>query len=251
MNHLVSVIMPAFNSEAYIACAIKSVQRQTYQNWELIIVDDCSTDKTCLIVEDLQKEDSRIFLYRQPCNLGAAQARNRALKESRGRFVAYLDADDIWLPRKLEMQINFMLDKHCSFTCISYEVIDDNGLPKGKQVYMLPCVDYKGFLTYNLLQTVGIVVDTELVDKSTLIMPNIRRRQDAATWLQVLKTGEKCYGIHEVLAQYRHTRNSLSSNKLKAIKGVWFLYRKIEKLPLMFSCYCFVRYAFLAVWKRI
>ena len=251
MDPLVSVIMPAFNSGAYISCAIKSVQQQTYKNWELIVVDDCSTDNTCLIVEGLRKSDSRISLYKQKSNLGAAQARNRALKESKGRFITYLDADDIWLPEKLEKQIKFMLDGHHPFTCTSYEVIDDNGHPKGKQVHMLPSVDYKEFLTYNLLQTVGIAVDTEFVDKSTLIMPNLRRRQDAATWLQVLKSGVKCYGMYEILAQYRHTKNSLSSNKLKAVKGEWFLYRKVEKLPLAFCCYCFARYAILAVWKRL
>ena len=251
MESLVTIIMPAFNSEAYISCAIKSVQQQTYRNWELIVVDDCSTDNTCTIVENLQKDDDRIFLYKQQSNSGAAQARNRALKEAKGRFITYLDADDVWFPQKLERQIEFMFDNNYVFTCTSYEVIDDNGCSNGKQVYMLPSVDYKGFLTYNLLQTVGIAVDTEYVDKSTLVMPNLRRRQDAATWLQILKSGVKCYGIHEVLAQYRHTKNSLSSNKLKAVKGVWFLYRKVEKLPLAFSCYCFVRYAFLAVWKRI
>jgi len=251
MDPLVSIIMPAFNSGAYISCAIKSVLQQTYKNWELIVVDDCSTDNTCLIVENLQKNDNRIFLYKQPSNSGAAQARNRALKESKGRFITYLDADDIWLPQKLEKQIKFMLDEHHPFTCTSYEVIDDSGHSKGKQVHMLRSVDYKEFLTYNLLQTVGIAVDTKFVDKSTLIMPNLRRRQDAATWLQVLKSGMECYGIHEILAQYRHTKNSLSSNKLKAVKGIWFLYREVEKLPLAFSCYCFIRYAILAIWKRI
>ena len=116
---------------------------------------------------------------------------------------------------------------------------------------MLPKVNYVGFLTNNLLQTVGIMVDTAMVDKECLVMPDIRRRQDAATWLQILKAGHDCYGLDEILAQYRRAENSLSSNKAKAAKGVWSLYRDIEKLSLPFSCYCFVRYAFLAVWKRV
>lgn len=251
MNEKVSVITPSYNSEKYIAQTIASVQKQTYTNWEMIIVDDCSTDSTCSIVEEIAKNDSRIILIRQETNGGAARARNRALENATGRFIAYLDADDIWLPQKLERQTAFMLEKNCGFSCASYEVIDDAGNSLNKQVHMLPKVDYVGFLTNNLLQTVGIMADLSIVDKKCLVMPDLRRRQDAATWLQVLKAGHYCYGVDEILAQYRRAANSLSSNKFKAVKGVWKLYRDIEKLSLPFSCYCFVRYAFLAVWKRI
>ena len=144
----------------------------------------------------------------------------RALEISNGRFIAYLDADDIWLENKLEKQVQFMLNNNLGFTCVSYEVIDDDGNLKGKDVKMLSSVNYKQFLTNNLLQTVGIMVDTQIVDKTLLVMPDMRRRQDAATWLQILKEGHKCYGIDDILAQYRRTENSLSSNKVKAVKGV-------------------------------
>lgn len=251
MQDKVSIITPSWNSEKYIEKTIESVQNQTYSNWEMIIVDDCSTDKTVEIVEEISKIDSRIKLLRQSTNAGAAKARNRSLSESSGRYVAYLDADDIWKPTKLEKQIDFMKAQNCGFSCASYEVIDDEGNALNKEVHMLPSVDYVGFLTNNLLQTVGIMVDTSIIDKKYLVMPDIRRRQDAATWLQVLKAGYKCYGIDEVLAEYRRAENSLSSNKVKAVKGVWSLYRDIEKLSLPFSCYCFVRYAVMAVWKRI
>lgn len=251
MQDKVSIITPSWNSEKYIAETIKSVQNQTYQNWEMIIVDDCSTDHTVEIVEAIAKEDPRIRIIRQSVNGGAAKARNRSLDDATGRYIAYLDADDIWKPYKLEKQVAFMKSKSCGFSCASYEVIDDVGKPLNKQVHMLPEVDYVGFLTNNLLQTVGIMVDTEVVDKSYLEMPDIRRRQDAATWLQVLKAGYKCYGLDEVLAEYRRAAGSLSSNKMKAVKGVWRLYRDIEHLSLPFSCYCFIRYAFLAVWKRV
>lgn len=251
MNDKVSIITPSYNSEKYIAETIASVQNQTYDNWEMIIVDDCSTDNTCAIVENISKEDPRLKLLRQEYNNGAGAARTRAMQNAVGRFVAYLDADDIWLPYKIEHQINFMKEKECGFSCTSYEVINDAGHLLNKQIHMLSKVNYFGFLTNNLLQTVGIMIDTSIVDKSYLIMPNIRRRQDAATWLQVLKAGHDCYGLDEVLAQYRRATNSLSSNKLKAVKGIWILYRNIEKLPLKFSCYCFIRYVLLAVWKRI
>lgn len=251
MKDKVSIITPSFNSEKYITKTIESVQKQTYQNWEMIIVDDCSTDRTCDIVEEFAKFDSRVKLIRQRKNGGAGRARTYALQKSTGRFIAYLDADDIWKPEKLEKQVEFMNQYNYGFSCVSYEVISDDGTSLNKYVYMLPKVNYVGFLTNNLLQTVGIMVDTDIVDKKYLIMPDIRRRQDAATWLQILKAGYKCYGMDEVLAEYRRTENSLSSNKIKAVKGVWQLYRRIEKLSFPFSCYCFVRYAVLAIWKRI
>lgn len=251
MNDLVSIITPTFNSENYIEKTIESVREQIYQNWEMIIVDDCSDDATCLIVEKASECDKRIHLLRQEENKGAAEARNRALQYSSGRFIAYLDADDIWMKDKLQKQVTFMIESKCGFSCVSYEVINDMGKPLNKKVRMLQKVDYLGFLTNNLLQTVGIMVDTELIDKKYLMMPDLRRRQDAATWLQILKAGYECYGMEEVLAQYRRTSHSLSSNKLKAVKGIWFLYRKVEKLSFPFSCYCFIRYAVFAVWKRI
>lgn len=251
MQDRVSIITPSWNSEKYIERTIQSVQAQTYENWEMIIVDDCSTDRTVEIVEEIARNDHRIRILKQPVNGGAAKARNRSMTEGTGRFMAYLDADDIWKPEKLEKQVQFMLDRKCGFSCTSYEVIDDDGNPLNKYVHMLPKVDYVGFLTNNLLQTVGIMVDTSIVDKKYLVMPDIRRRQDAATWHQILKAGFECYGLDEILAEYRRANNSLSSNKLKAVKGVWNLYRDIEHLSLPFSCYCFVRYASLAVWKRV
>lgn len=251
MNDKVTIVTPAWNSEKYILDTIKSVQQQTYENWEMIIIDDCSTDNTFSIMKMCAEQDSRIIALQQDHNGGAAKARTRAMLAGSGRFVAYLDADDIWKPDKLEKQISFMKKRNIGFSCTSYEVIDDEGKPLNKQIHMLPKVDYKGFLTNNLLQTVGIMVDTSIVDKEYLVMPDMRRRQDAATWLQILKAGYECYGLDEILAEYRRTDDSLSSNKIKAIKGIWRLYREIEHLPLLFSCYCFVRYAVLAVWKRI
>ena len=251
MSEKVSIITPVWNSEKYIEKTIKSVQNQTYSNWEMLIVDDCSTDKTVEIVQKLSQEDERIKIFKQVTNSGAAKARNYSLRKATGRYIAYLDADDIWKPDKLEKQIAFMNRFNYGFSCTSYEVINDKGESLHKEIHMLPEVDYVGFLTNNLLQTVGIMADTDIIDKKYLIMPDIRRRQDAATWLRILKSGYKCYGLDEILAEYRRTENSLSSNKFKAAKGVWGLYRNIEKLSLPFSCYCFIRYAVLAVWKRI
>lgn len=248
---LVSIITPAYNSEKFIEKTIISVLEQDYNNWEMIIVDDCSNDRTCEIVNRWTLNDERIKLIRQNKNSGAAIARNVALEKSKGRFIAYLDADDIWLSDKLSKQVKFMMDMKCGFSCCSYEVIDNEGISKKKFIKMMDKVDYMGFLTNNLLQTVGIMVDLEIIQRDKLVMPNMRRRQDAATWLKVLKSGHMCYGMKEVLAQYRRVEGSLSSNKVKAVKGVWYLYRKVEKLNLLVSIYCFIRYAILAVWKRV
>lgn len=251
MQDKVTVVTPSYNSEKYIRKTIESVQAQTYQNWEMIIVDDCSTDKTVEIVKNIAEVDPRVKLLQQNKNSGAGAARTRSMQNATGRFIAYLDADDIWKPKKLEKQVQFMKERDCGFSCTSYEVINDEGKPLNKYVHMLPKVDYVGFLTNNLLQTVGIMVDIDIVDKRFLVMPDIRRRQDAATWLQVLKAGYDCYGLDVILAEYRRTSGSLSSNKIKAIRGIWKLYRDIEHLSLSFSCYCFIRYAILAVWKRM
>lgn len=251
MKPMVSVITPTYNSQKYVEEAIASVRTQTYDNWEMIIVDDHSDDDTYTIVQRIARLEPRIRLLRQEVNAGAGPARTRALDNANGRFIAYLDADDIWYPQKLELQVDFMLANNYGFSCASYEVINNEGLRLNKSIRMMIKVNYVDFLTNNLLQTVGIMADTDIVDRDLLRMPPLKRRQDAATWLQVLKAGHINYGMTEVLGQYRRTENSLSSSKIKAAKGVWTLYRKIEELPLAFSCYCFVRYAFLAAWKRL
>lgn len=247
---LVSVIMPAYNSEKHIKDAIFSIQSQTLTDWELCVTDDCSTDKTEEIIRTMAETDSRIKYIKQATNQGAAAARNVSLNHARGRFVAYLDADDVWYPEKLEYQVAFMEKGGYGFSCASYAVIDEAGEPMGRTVIMPAESDRWGYLTNNYLQTVGIMADLERVDRSLLIMPDMRRRQDAATWLQVLSAGHVCHGMPEVLCGYRRVTGSLSSNKIKAIRGTWYFYTRVAKLPLPQALWCFCRYAILAVWKR-
>ncbi len=247
---LVSVIMPAYNCERHIAEAIASIQNQTLASWELCVTDDCSVDSTAEIAKLMAEDDPRIKYARQPKNAGAAAARNASLERASGRYIAYLDADDIWYPTKLERQVAFMRERDCGFSCASYEVINEDNRPMGRTVTMPAESDWWGYLTNNYLQTVGIMVDLEKVDRALLHMPGMRRRQDAATWLQVLKAGHVCYGVPEVLCAYRRVAGSLSSNKIKAIRGTWYFYTQVAKLPLPKACYCFARYALLAIWKR-
>lgn len=248
---LVSIITPIFNCEKLILQTIQCVQNQTYENWELLLVDDCSTDHTPEIINKLAQRDKRIHYIKLATNSGAATARNTALQASKGRFIAYLDADDLWDSTKLEKQIKFMLDHQYIFTCTSYKKIDEAGNDLHKTITMPTEIDYNFFLKNTIIQTVGVMVDTAAIGKDLLKMPNIRRRQDAATWCQLLKNGVNCFGMPEPLSYYRVVKHSLSSNKLKAAKMNWHWYRKIEHLSLPKTCYCFTGYAFNAIKKRI
>lgn len=249
-KELISIITPLYNSEEFLKETIDCIINQTYENWELLMVDDCSTDNSAKIAKEYEAKDKRIKYFKLKENSGAAVARNTALEKSKGRFIAYLDADDTWKPEKLEKQIKFMLENKCGFSCTDYEKIDENG--KSLKVIKIPeKVNYNLYLRNTIIQTVGVMVDTKITGKDVLVMPNIRRRQDAATWCQILKAGHDCYEVPEVLSNYRVVKGSLSSNKFKAIKGTWTLYRDIEKLPLWKSCFCFIGYAFNAVKKRI
>lgn len=250
-EELVSIITPVYQCEKLIEETIKCVLEQTYTNWEMLLVDDCTQDNSADIVKKYAKMDERIKYFKLDENSGAATARNRALKESKGRFIAYLDADDLWKKNKLEKQITYMLENKYAFSCTDYEKIDEEGNSLNKIVKIPKKVTYNLFLRNTIIQTVGVMIDTKLTGKELLVMPNIRRRQDAATWCQLLKNGFDCYEIPENLSYYRVVNNSLSSNKFKAVKGTWYLYRKIEKLSLLKSCYCFIGYAFNAVRKRI
>lgn len=250
-NLKVSIITPIYNCEKFLPKTIECVINQTYTDWEMLLVDDCSPDNSAKIIKKYAKDDNRIKYFKLDKNSGATIARNKALEESKGRFIAYLDADDLWKSEKLEKQVEFMLKNNYPFTCTDYEKIDESGKSLNKIVKIPKKVNYNLFLRNTIIQTVGVMVDTKLTGKELLKMPNIRRRQDAATWCQLLKNGFDCYEVPENLSYYRVVKNSLSSNKFKAVKTNWYWYRKIEKLPLWKACYCFIGYAFNAVKKRI
>lgn len=248
MDTLVSIIMPSYNSSHWIKETIESVQAQTYTNWELLITDDASTDDTVSVIKEKQKKDSRIKLFVSEKNQGAGQSRNNSLKYAKGRYIAYLDSDDLWDECKLEHQLAFMDEKHVAMCYTDYDLIDENGAYR-KTIHVQKSVTYDGYLRRPVTCTHSVVFDTRLVDKSLLIMPDVRRGQDGATWLQVLKTGVIGYALGESLAKYRRHEGSLSNNKIKAVKRVWYLYRQIEHLSLPYACLCFVSYAINAVKK--
>lgn len=250
-NTLVSIITPVYNCEKYIGQTIDSVISQTYENWEMILADDNSPDNSAKIIAEYAARDSRIKYIKLPQNGGAALARNAALEKANGRYIAYLDADDLWLPTKLERQIDFMTKNNIAFTCCDYEKIENDGTPLNKVIHMPKTILYEQLLRNTIIQTVGVVVDTEKVDKTLITMPNVRRGQDSATWLQMLRSGVEFVGQNEVLAKYRRVPQSLSSNKFNAMKRTWYLYRNVEKLSLMKSLWCMVGWAWHASLKRV
>lgn len=249
-NELISIIMPSYNSGKWIKETIASVQAQTYKKWELIITDDASNDNTVDVVKGMLDKDPRIKLYVLPVNSGAAKARNNSLAYTSGRYIAYLDADDLWVSDKLEHQLKFMHDKGVAMCYTDYDIVNEFGEYR-KTITVPKKVTYDSYLKKPLTCSHSVVFDTKLVDRSLLVMPDVRRGQDAATWLQVLKTGITGYALSESLAKYRRHSSSLSSNKLKAIKRTWYLYREIEHLTLPYACECFVSYAFNAIKKYI
>jgi glycosyltransferase involved in cell wall biosynthesis len=244
---LVSIITPLYNSENFISKTIDSVLNQTYKNWEMIIVDDCSTDSGVNIVKRYQKECKKIKLIKLNDNSGAAVTRNVAIKKANGRFIAFLDSDDYWHPEKLKKQISFMLNNNYAFTYTYYQNVDINN-KKGKIITAPDNVTYHGLLDSGVIGCLTAIYDSNKLDK--VYMPLIRKRQDYALWLKILKKDIKAYCLDEVLAYYRKGNDSISSNKLSAAKYQWKIYREIEKLSLLKSLYHFIKYFYLGTIKH-
>lgn len=240
-NKLVSVITAAFNSSFFIGDTIKSVQAQTYKEWELLIVDDHSDDSTTQIVEQFEKSDNRIRLIRHQQNAGPATSRNTGIGAAKGRYIAFLDSDDLWLPDKLKHQIDFMQKHECVLSFTGYKKIDENGNPLSAMLDVPDRIDYQKLLLTNVIGNLTAMYDVGKLEKVYLpVVPH----EDYALWLKILKKGHEAYGLNECLALYRVRANSVSRNKLRAASYQWRVYREIEKLPLHKSIICFFRYAY-------
>lgn len=246
---LISIITPSYNASLFIEHTIDSVRKQTFQNWEMVIVDDCSTDDTPDKLKFYEKIDERIHVIYLNQNGGAAVARNIALQHAKGRFVAFLDSDDCWKPEKLEKQLNFMQTNDYAFTFTGYEFVSNEGVQLNKRIGAPKQVSYNDMLKNTIIGCLTVMIDRSIVGQ--IQMPNIRTRQDLATWLAILKKGIIAYGLNENLAEYRIGNPSISRNKWKAAKMNWFVYRKVEKLNLIKAFWCFSHYALHAVVKRI
>ena len=248
MNSLVSIITPSYNSKRFIKETINSVLMQTYQNWEMIIVDDKSQDDSVEYIKNLIKDDNRIKLIALENNVGAAMARNKALEVAKGKYIAFLDSDDVWLPNKLDTQLKFMQKNNYAFSFSSYIPFSEDSLIEYKIISAPKELDYIQYCKNTIIGCLTVIIDKEKV--GDFRMPNIRSSHDMALWLLILKRGFKAYGLNEVLAKYRLVSTSNTSKKSKAAKEVWDVYRKVEKLSIVKSLWYFVNYAFNALKKR-
>lgn len=258
----VSIVSPVYNAENYLDAAINSVKEQTFTDWELIFVDDCSGDGSRELIKAAAGEDPRIKLICQPENKGAAAARNRGVDEALGRYIAYMDSDDIWRPEKLKSQLDYLErlraeagdqsygDPPPGFIFTGYEFADCDGKGLGVVVRVPSVLIYEKALGNTTIFTSTVLFDKRVIPKDLIKMPQVKS-EDTACWWRILRSGHKAYGLDENLVLYRRTRGTLSSNKLEAIKRIWYLYRKVEGLSLPRSMYHFSLYAVRAVLRRV
>lgn len=245
-----SIITPCFNSSAYIRETYNSLLYQTSMDWEWLVTDDCSSDNTISILNEISKSDPRVKVFQSEFNSGAATSRNNSISHASGEFIAFIDSDDLWKPDKLEKQLEFMgSDINFSFT--AYELID----AKGKSLNKYIDKNQTGFFSYNdmLRKKATLGCSTVILRKSAfddLMMPLIRTGQDYALWLKILKTGNNAYVLNDILTQYRVLPGSISRNKVKKAKRQWQIYREIEKLDFIPAVINFCFYAYRAVFRK-
>ncbi len=245
---MISIIVPVYNAEKFLRETIDSVLGQTYGDFELLLVDDCSKDGSVKLVEEYT--DSRVRLIKQEENHGAYAARNRGLEEAKGRFIAFLDSDDLWEKDKLSKEMSFMQEKDAGFVFTGYEFADCNGVGTGVIVKVPETINFKQALNNTTIFTSTVLIDREKIQDDLIRMPNITS-EDTATWWRILKAGNIAFGLNENLVKYRRSAGSLSSNKFEAIKRIFRLYREIAGLSVPSSCMHFCFWAVTAVLRRI
>ena len=249
---LISIVVPVYRAENYIEETLDCVRTQTYTNWELLLIEDCGPDRSRQLIEEYIRRtgDRRIRLLTHPTNLGAARARNLGVNEAKGRYLAYLDADDLWVPEKLERELAFMKEQKAAFVFTGYEFADENGIGTGKIVHVPMTINYKEALKNTTIFTSTVMFDMEQLSKEELQMPQIKS-EDTALWWRILRGGTVACGLDENLVKYRRAGKSLSSNKIEALRRIWNLYRKAEGMSVPSSAWHFCFWAVRAVKRRI
>ena len=248
MEDKVSVVIPVHNAEKFISDTVESVLGQTYENIEIILCENNSTDSTKEILSKI--DNPRVKVLNLTDVSDAAGARNAGVKKAEGRFIAFLDADDLWDKEKIKKQLEFMKEKGAAFSFTGYEFGNEEAKPLGKIVKVPESITYKEALKNTTIFTSTVMFDMNYLTKEDIKMPNIKS-EDTALWWKLLRENTKAYGLNENLVIYRRPSKSLSSNKFEAIKRIWYLYREWEKLSLVKSAYYFVGWAFRAVLRRI
>ena len=249
---MISVVIPVYNLEKYIEQTLDSVLAQNISDIEIVLVDDMSTDNSVATINKYKARhiEAPIRLIEPGKKLKAHGARNLGIKESGGRYIAFLDGDDLWIEGKLEKQLKLMEEKKCGFSFTGYEFADKDATPMGKVVKVPSKITYRKALCNTTIFTSTVIFDTEIVPKEELVFPDIKS-EDTALWFKLLRKGYAACGLNENLVLYRRTGNSLSSDKSDAARRIWNLYRKSEKLSFIYSCFCFIGWGFNAVKRRI
>lgn len=250
MGTKVSIIVPVYEAAAFLEETIASVIGQEETDWELLLVDDCSRDRSVAIIEMYAHKDRRIRLIRQPENRGAAAARNRGLEEAAGRYIAFLDSDDLWQKDRLSAELAYMEARQAGFVFSGYEFADEKGTGTGRIVRVPETLQYRQALKNTTIFTSTVLFDTQRIPRELIQMPSVKS-EDTATWWKILRHGHTAYGLDENLVLYRRSRGTLSSNKIEAIRRIWNLYRRVEGLSLPYSLYNFIFYAVRAVLRRV
>lgn len=238
---LVSIITPSYNSSKFIADTIEAICKQTYPYWELLITDDCSSDDSVEIIKSYMAKDKRIKLQRLEKNSGAGVCRNKSIEMAQGRYIAFCDSDDVWMPQKLEMQLQFMAEKDCALVYSSYMLMDEGGHVSGI-VVCKNCVSFASMKRDSGIGCLTAMYDTAKVGK--MYMSSLRKRQDWGLWLEVLSKCKVAYGLKEPLAYYRVRSGSISNRKWSLVKHNITVYRKILHYSALKS-YLFFAFVFL------
>jgi len=244
---LVSIITPAYNCEKYISETIESVLKQTYENWEMLIIDDGSTDNTLNIIR--RYNDDRICLIQNHSNMGAALSRNRGLAKARGKWIAFLDSDDLWYPDKLERQIAFMVDNNYGFSYTEYIEMCEKSGTETVRISGPKHITKRGMYAYDWVGCLTVMYDSEVV--GVLEIPDLKKRNDYALWLKAIHFSD-CYLYPHVLAKYRKRPDSISSApKIVLMYHQYLLYRNSENMSRIMSFMFTVRNAYWSIIKKI
>jgi glycosyltransferase involved in cell wall biosynthesis len=251
-NILISIITPNYNCSRFISNAIESVLVQTYKNWEMLIVDDCSTDGSYEMALGYAAKDNRIKVCRMGKNSGAAIARNKAIELSQGEYLAFLDSDDLWFPEKLEKQLKFMIENSCDFSFTEYEHIDENGKRLGIKARVIKRLTYQKLLLHCFPGCLTVMYKQDINGK--VYCNNINKNNDHALFLPVVKKCKNAMGLPEILAFYRVRKNSISRNKFQMIKPFIVVLHKFENINLIYAYFCLFTHIiikFFFKYKRI
>lgn len=250
-NELISIVVPVYNAEKYIQDTLNNILEQTYPNFELLLVDDCSNDNSFSILKKYEEADDRIHVYRLKENSGPAAARNEGISHAKGRYLVYQDADDLWNIQKLEHQLAFTREHGYAFTFTSYEFADEEGNRNGKIVHVPAKITYEEALSNTTISTITVMFDRMQIKDEILKMPEGVGGEDTATWWKILRHGYTAYGLDENLSVYRRYSGSRSSNKLYAIRVAWCNYRYRENLPILKCMKYFTGYVVRAIKRRL